>query len=68
MVLIKGQTTFSRKEVMGVFETIPGEHDNTLQSRIRGFGKAVRNGQLVMVEDGVFGLSRRELERFQRVL
>ena len=68
MVLIKGQTTFSRKDVIGVFESIPGEHDNSLQARIKGFGKAVRNGQLVMVEDGVFGLSRSELERFQRVL
>ncbi len=68
MVLIKGQTTFSRKEVISVFETIPGKHENSLQTRIKGFGKAVRDGQLVMIEDGVFGLSRKEMERFQRSL
>jgi len=68
MVLIQGQTTFSRNQVVEVFEAMPGEHDKTLEARVKGFGKAVRNGQLVQVEDGIFGLSRTELERFQRLL
>lgn len=68
MVLIQGQTRFTRRDVLDVFETIPGEHDRTLEARIKGFGKAVRNGHLVMIEDGVFGLSRAELERFQALL
>jgi len=68
MVLIQGQTTFTRRDVIEVFETIPGEHPKTLEARIKGFGKAVRNSQLIMVEDGVYGLSRTELERFQRLL
>jgi hypothetical protein len=68
MVLIQGQTTFTRRDVIEVFETIPGKHSKTLEARIKGFGKAVRNGQMIMVEDGVFGLSRTELERFQRLL
>jgi hypothetical protein len=68
MVLIQGQTTFSRRDVVDVFQTIPGEHSKTLEARIKGFGKAVRNEQLIMVEDGVFGLSRTELERFQGLL
>jgi hypothetical protein len=68
MVLIQGQTTFTRREVVAVFEAMPGEHSKTLEARVKGFGKAVRNSQLVMVEDGVFGLSRIELERFQRLL
>ncbi|MHA1529265.1 MAG: hypothetical protein ACTSVG_09600 [Alphaproteobacteria bacterium] len=68
MVLIQGRTTFTRRDVIEVFETIPGEHSKTLEARIKGFGRAVRNSQLVMVEDGVFGLSRTELERFQLLL
>ena len=68
MVLIQGQTTFTRGEVVAVFEAMPGDHVKTLEARIKGFGKAVRNGQLVLVEEGVFGLSRIELERFQRLL
>ena len=68
MVLLQGQTTFTRHDVIDVFETIPGEHSKTLEARIKGFGKAVRNGQLIMIEDGVYGLSRTELERFQSLL
>jgi hypothetical protein len=68
MVLIQGQTTFTRHDVIDVFESIPGEHSKTLEARIKGFGKAVRNGQLIMIEDGVFGLSRTELDRFQGLL
>ncbi len=68
MVLLQGQTTFTRHDVIDVFETIPGEHSKTLEARIKGFGKAVRNGQLIMIEDGVYGLSRIELERFQLLL
>jgi len=51
-----------------VFESIPGEHSKSLEARIKGFGKSVRNGQMIMVEDGVFGLSRTELDRFQSLL
>jgi hypothetical protein len=68
MVLLQGQTTFTRHDVIDVFKTIPGEHSKTLEARIKGFGKAVRNGQLIMIEDGVYGLSRIELERFQSML
>ena len=49
-------------------ETIPGEHEKTLEAQIKGFGKAVRNGQLVAVEEGIFGLARAELERYQGLL
>jgi len=68
MVLIKGQTQFTRREVLDVFDTIPGEHEKTPESRIKGFGKAVRNGHLVMIEEGVFGIARSDLERFQSLL
>ena len=68
MVLIQGQTTFTRRDVFKVFDTMPGNHSKSLEARIKGFGKAVRDGQMIMVEDGVYGLSRTELERFQRLL
>lgn len=68
MVLMQGQTSFTRRDVLDVFETIPGDHENTPEARIKGFGKAVRNGQMVMTGDGIFGLSRSEVERFQSLL
>jgi len=68
MVLLHGQTSFSRRDVIKVFETIPGDHPKTLEARIKGFGKAVRNGQLVAIAECVFGLSRAELDRFESLL
>ena len=68
MVLIQGQTQFTRREVLGVFDTIPGDHEKTPEARIKGFGKAVRNGHLVAVSEGVYGISRADLEEFQRLL
>ena len=68
MVLIQGSTQFKRRDVLDVFEKIPGDHDRSLEAQIKGFGKAVRNGHLIMVGDGVFGLSRDDLEWFQNRL
>jgi hypothetical protein len=68
MVLTQGQTSFTRRDVLDVFETIPGDHENTPEARIKGFGKAVRNGQFVTQSDGIFGLARSELQRFQELL
>lgn len=68
MVLLQGKVSFTRREVLDVFDQIPGDHEKTLEARIKGFGKATRNGQLVAVEDGTFGLSQEELDRFERLL
>ncbi len=68
MVLMKGQTKFGRRDVLEVFDKLPGEHPRTLEAKIKGFGKAVRNGHLIPIGDGVFGLSRADLEDFQGLL
>ena len=41
MVLIQGQTAFTRREVIDVFEGIPGEHSKTLEARIKGFVRPI---------------------------
>lgn len=68
MVLLQGKVSFTRREVLEVFDQIPGDHEKTLEARIKGFGRATRNGQLVAIEDGTFGLSQEELDRFERLL
>jgi len=68
MVLMKGQTKFGRRDVLEIFDKLPGEHPRTLEAKIKGFGKAVRNGHLIPIGDGVFGLARTNLEDFQRLL
>ncbi|MEM9060131.1 MAG: hypothetical protein AAGD13_06675 [Pseudomonadota bacterium] len=68
LTLAKGKTRFSRREVMDVFETIPGDHPRTLEARIKGYGRLVRSGMLVLVDDGVFAMAQTERDRFQTIL
>lgn len=63
-----GRRHFSRREVMEVFDTLPGDHPRSLEARIKGYGKLVRGGSLVLVEDGLFELSDAEEERFRALL
>ncbi|MEM9100243.1 MAG: hypothetical protein AAGC79_17145 [Pseudomonadota bacterium] len=68
LALVKNQPAFTRREVMTVFEQVRGAHDRSLEARIKGYGRLVRNGQLVLVEDGLFGLSEAERERFSGLI
>ena len=63
-----GRSHFSRREVMEAFDTIPGDHPRSLEARIKGYGKLVRSGALVLVEDGLFSLSEAEEDRFRAML
>ena len=47
---------------------LPGEHPRTLEARIKGFGKLVRSGTLMLVEDGAFAMPPRERERFRELI
>ncbi|MEM8793458.1 MAG: hypothetical protein AAGE80_17695 [Pseudomonadota bacterium] len=64
LTLMERQTAFTRREVMTIFDQIDGAHDNSLEARIKGYGRLVRNGQLILVEDGMFSMSEEERERF----
>lgn len=66
--IVKGQARFARRDVMAVFDEIPGEHPRSLEARIKGYGKLVRNGVLVLVDDGLFALSDEEQARYSRLL
>ena len=68
LTLAEGKARFSRRDVMDVFEKIPGEHSRTLEARIKGYGKLVRSGMLVLVDDGVFAMAQSERQRFQTML
>ena len=68
LTLAQNKTRFSRREVMDVFETIPGDHPRTLEARIKGYGRLVRSGMLVLVDDGVFAIAQTERDRFQTIL
>ncbi|MEM7056206.1 MAG: hypothetical protein AAF557_01330 [Pseudomonadota bacterium] len=68
LTLVQNKSKFTRREVMEIFDTIPGDHPKTLEARIKGFGKLVRSGTLILIDDGVFAMAQNERERFQKYL
>ncbi|MEM0922828.1 MAG: hypothetical protein AAGI13_07260 [Pseudomonadota bacterium] len=68
LTLVKDQNRFTRREVMTIFDALPGAHPRSLEARIKGYGKLVRNGQLVLVGDGLFALSQEERDRHSAAL
>ncbi|MEM1299981.1 MAG: hypothetical protein AAGH68_11970, partial [Pseudomonadota bacterium] len=68
LTLMKGQARFTRREVMTVLETIPTDKPRELADRIKGFGKLVRSGVLVLIDDGVFAMAQTDRERFQSLM
>ncbi|MEL6219278.1 MAG: hypothetical protein AAFR79_12570 [Pseudomonadota bacterium] len=68
LTLVDKRPTFGRREVMEVFDQMPGDHPRTLEARIKGYGKLVRNGALQLVDDGHFSLSEEERERFRNLI
>lgn len=68
LTLVNGQPRFSRREVMTVLETIPTDQPRELADRIKGFGKLVRSGVLILVDDGVFAMAQTERDRIQLLM
>lgn len=66
--LARGHHSFTRKEVIAVFDGISGEHPKSLEAKIKGFGRLVRNGQLLSAGDDRFKLSDAERERYGRLI
>jgi hypothetical protein len=59
---------FTRREVMQVFDTIPGDHARTLEARIKGYGKLLRSGTIQLVDDGVFAMSPEAVASFEDII
>lgn len=68
LTVIRRQSRFTRRELMAVFDEIPGEFPRTLEIQIKGIGKLTRNGSLRRVDDDHFGLSRELIEKFEPLL
>ncbi|MEM6666876.1 MAG: hypothetical protein AAF638_10780, partial [Pseudomonadota bacterium] len=68
LTLAQKKPRFTRREVMEVFDTLPGDHPRTLEARIKGFGKLVRSGTLILIDDGVFAMAQSAREKYQASL
>jgi hypothetical protein len=55
--IVKGRTRFSRAHIMSMLEEVSEEKNYTQEARIKSFGKLLRNGTIVRVEDGQFSIS-----------
>ncbi len=67
LTIVRGSTAFTRRDVMDVFDEIPGDHDTSLEARIKGFGRLVRNGSVQPVADGQFIVAQNEREEFTQL-
>lgn len=68
LTVIRRQSRFTRRELLAVFDAIPGDFPRTLEIQIKGIGKLIRNGALRRVDDDHFGLSRELIEKFEPLL
>ena len=53
---------------MEAFDTIQGDHPNTLEARIKGFGRLVRSGAIVLIGDGTFAMAETERDDFEELI
>ncbi|RMH45795.1 MAG: hypothetical protein D6686_16795 [Alphaproteobacteria bacterium] len=56
--LVRGQPRFSRRDIMLALDEIGAEESFTQEARIKSFGRLLRKGSIVRVDDGRFALSR----------
>lgn len=68
LAVVRGHHTFTRREVLDVFQALPGDHEKTAETKVKGFGKLVRNGQVKLTEDDRFRLSDAERDRYEDLL
>lgn len=55
--LVKGESLFSRQQILKALDDLGQNRDYTTEARIKSFGKLLRKGSIVRVEDGKFALS-----------
>ena len=56
--IVAGQTRFSRRSIMGMLDEMGTERKYSQEARIKSFGKLIRSGTILRVEDGQFAISR----------
>lgn len=58
VTLVNGQSTFSRREIFDLFDTLNGENRVSFEARIKTLSRLLRTGVLERSEDGSFSMSR----------
>lgn len=67
VTLVRGQATFSRRDIMTMLDTIESDREYTQEARIKSFGKLLRGGTLLRTGDGQFAISDRALTAYEGI-
>jgi hypothetical protein len=57
VTIVSGQPRFSRASILNMVDELSDERTYTQEARIKSFGKLLRNGSILRVEDGKFAIS-----------
>ncbi len=57
VTIVSGQPRFSRASILNMVDELSNERSYTQEARIKSFGKLLRNGSILRVEDGKFAIS-----------
>ncbi|HUF55321.1 MAG TPA: hypothetical protein VMM55_02050, partial [Thermohalobaculum sp.] len=68
LTVVKGHGSFTKREVLELFEALPGNHPRTAEVKVKGFGRLVRNGQVKLGDDQRFRLAEAERDRYEALL
>ncbi|MEM6946127.1 MAG: hypothetical protein AAF565_20465, partial [Pseudomonadota bacterium] len=63
LTFAENKPRFSRRDAFAVVDAIPGEQVRNLETRVKGFGRLVRDGAIIQLGADIFALSERELDR-----
>lgn len=68
LTVVRGHGSFTKREVLELFEALPGDHPRTAEVKVKGFGRLVRNGQVKLGDDQRFRLTEAERDRYEALL
>ena len=68
VALVRNKPRFTRREVLDIFESMTGDFPRTLEAKIKGMGKLVRQSDLLRLDDEHFSLSGPMKEQFRKVI
>ncbi len=66
--LVEGQPSFSRRTVLSMIDEVAADKGYSAEVRIKSFGKLLRAGRILRVDDGQFALSREAINSFEEKL
>lgn len=65
VTLVSGRSSFSRRDIMTLLDSLGNEEDYSQEARIKSFGKLLRGGSILRTGDGQFTISEQALSSYE---